>query len=98
MVSYFPVLDFLHKVVSSSKPREEVGTYWGYKVRYASNISSVFKECPFKVLKISMCVMYMFQSAPHDSMFLRAIHDLFFLIRSSATFSNISIYRVVMII
>ncbi|RVX22114.1 putative methyltransferase C9orf114 [Vitis vinifera] len=39
---------FVHQVVSSSKPREEVGTYWGYKVRYASNISSVFKECPFK--------------------------------------------------
>ncbi|EOY05605.1 OB-fold-like, putative isoform 3 [Theobroma cacao] len=36
------------QVVSSSKPREEAGTYWGYKVRYASNISSVFSECPYK--------------------------------------------------
>ncbi|KAI7734611.1 hypothetical protein M8C21_025406 [Ambrosia artemisiifolia] len=34
-------------VVSSSKPREE-GMYWGYKVRYAANISSVLKGCPHK--------------------------------------------------
>ncbi|XP_057956764.1 uncharacterized protein LOC131150185 isoform X2 [Malania oleifera] len=40
--------DLLHQVVSSSKPREEGGTYWGYKVRYASNISSVFNSCPYK--------------------------------------------------
>ncbi|GMN46628.1 hypothetical protein TIFTF001_015804 [Ficus carica] len=38
----------LHQVVSSSKPREEAGIYWGYKVRYASNLSSVLKECPYK--------------------------------------------------
>ncbi|XP_022762035.1 putative methyltransferase C9orf114 homolog isoform X4 [Durio zibethinus] len=36
------------QVVSFSKPREEAGTYWGYKVRYASNISSVFTDCPYK--------------------------------------------------
>ncbi|KAK6146085.1 hypothetical protein DH2020_019954 [Rehmannia glutinosa] len=35
------------KIVPSSRPREE-GMYWGYKVRYASNISSVFKNCPYK--------------------------------------------------
>ncbi|XP_010255952.1 PREDICTED: putative methyltransferase C9orf114 [Nelumbo nucifera] len=39
--------DCLLKVASSSKPRE-AGFYWGYKVRYASNLSSVFKECPYK--------------------------------------------------
>ncbi|GLT78456.1 hypothetical protein SLA2020_499920 [Shorea laevis] len=36
------------RVVSSSKPREDAGLYWGYKIRYASNISSVFKDCPYK--------------------------------------------------
>lgn len=40
--------DLLHAVVSSSKPREELGMYWGYRVRYASNISSVFSNCPYK--------------------------------------------------
>ncbi|CAL1396836.1 unnamed protein product [Linum trigynum] len=35
-------------IVPLSKPREESGMYWGYRVRYASNISSVFKHCPFK--------------------------------------------------
>ncbi|KAK4388542.1 putative methyltransferase C9o [Sesamum angolense] len=35
------------KVVPSSRPREE-GMYWGYEVRYASNISSVFKNCPYQ--------------------------------------------------
>ncbi|KAK9289083.1 hypothetical protein L1049_017554 [Liquidambar formosana] len=39
--------DLLHQV-SSSKPREEAGMYWGYRVRYASNICSVFKDCPYK--------------------------------------------------
>lgn len=41
-------LDLPHEVVSSSKPREE-GAYWGYQVRYARNISSVFSECTYKV-------------------------------------------------
>ncbi|GAV85717.1 Methyltrn_RNA_3 domain-containing protein [Cephalotus follicularis] len=40
--------DLPRQVVSSSKPREEAGMYWGYRVRYASNISSVFKDCPYK--------------------------------------------------
>ncbi|CAB4262944.1 unnamed protein product [Prunus armeniaca] len=40
--------DISRQVVSSSKPREEAGTYWGYKVRYASNITSVRNECPYK--------------------------------------------------
>ncbi|KAG9151109.1 hypothetical protein Leryth_002682 [Lithospermum erythrorhizon] len=35
------------QVVSSSKPREE-GMYWGYKVRYASNLSSALKNSPFE--------------------------------------------------
>ncbi|XP_061376526.1 uncharacterized protein LOC133318543 isoform X1 [Gastrolobium bilobum] len=39
--------DLPRQVVSSSKPREE-GTYWGYQVRYAHNISSVFKDCAYK--------------------------------------------------
>ncbi|XP_051130106.1 uncharacterized protein LOC127250728 [Andrographis paniculata] len=37
----------LRKIVSPSKPRED-GMYWGYKVRYAPNISSIFKNCPYK--------------------------------------------------
>ncbi|MBA0641098.1 hypothetical protein Goklo_025687, partial [Gossypium klotzschianum] len=41
-------LDLPRQVVSPSKPREDTGTYWGYKVRYASNISSVFSDCPYK--------------------------------------------------
>ncbi|XP_073156605.1 uncharacterized protein [Henckelia pumila] len=39
--------DLPRKIVPSSTPREE-GMYWGYKVRYASNISSVFKNSPYK--------------------------------------------------
>ncbi|KAF8016914.1 hypothetical protein BT93_H2193 [Corymbia citriodora subsp. variegata] len=40
--------DLPRQVVSSSKPREDAGTFWGYKVRYASNLSSVIKECPYE--------------------------------------------------
>lgn len=40
--------DLPRQVVSSSKPREEVGKYWGYKVRYASSISSVIRDGPYK--------------------------------------------------
>ncbi|XP_030548145.2 putative methyltransferase C9orf114 isoform X2 [Rhodamnia argentea] len=40
--------DLPRQVVSSSKPRDDAGTYWGYKVRYASNLSSVIKECPYE--------------------------------------------------
>ncbi|KAI3869959.1 hypothetical protein MKX03_006421, partial [Papaver bracteatum] len=39
--------DSLRKVVPPYTPKEE-GSYWGYKVRYAPNISSVFKDCPFE--------------------------------------------------
>ncbi|KAG2300114.1 hypothetical protein Bca52824_036586 [Brassica carinata] len=41
-------LDLVRQIVPPSKPREEGGMYWGYKVRYASHLSSVFKECPFE--------------------------------------------------
>ncbi|KAL9352805.1 hypothetical protein Peur_055485 [Populus x canadensis] len=40
--------DSPRQVVSLSKPREEAGMYWGYRVQYASNISSVFKDCPYR--------------------------------------------------
>ncbi|XVF28905.1 hypothetical protein REPUB_Repub15cG0073000 [Reevesia pubescens] len=36
------------QVVSSSKPREKTGKYWGYEVRYASDISSIFMDCSYK--------------------------------------------------
>ncbi|KAK1306289.1 hypothetical protein QJS10_CPA10g00009 [Acorus calamus] len=39
--------DDLKKVVTSFHPREEMDMYWGYKVRYASSISSLFKDCPY---------------------------------------------------
>ncbi|CAH2316309.1 Hypothetical predicted protein [Pelobates cultripes] len=35
-------------VVSPQSPRTDGGLYWGYRVRLASCISSVFTECPFK--------------------------------------------------
>ncbi|THG02180.1 hypothetical protein TEA_004804 [Camellia sinensis var. sinensis] len=40
--------DLPRQVVSSSQPREELGMYWGYKVRHASSISSVFNDSPYK--------------------------------------------------
>ncbi|RWR93749.1 putative RNA methyltransferase [Cinnamomum micranthum f. kanehirae] len=40
--------DCFRKVVLSSEPREEMGLYWGYKVRYAPSISYVFKHCPYE--------------------------------------------------
>ncbi|KAJ9182074.1 hypothetical protein P3X46_006105 [Hevea brasiliensis] len=40
--------DLPRQVVSLSKPKEEAGIYWGYRVRYASNISSVFNACPYE--------------------------------------------------
>ncbi|KAF5752302.1 putative methyltransferase C9orf114 [Tripterygium wilfordii] len=40
--------DLPRQVVSSSEPREKVGIYWGYKVRYAPTLSSVFNACPYK--------------------------------------------------
>ncbi|XP_020101658.1 putative methyltransferase C9orf114 isoform X2 [Ananas comosus] len=38
----------LRKVVSPSSPKEEMGMYRGYKVRYASSLSTVFNSSPFK--------------------------------------------------
>ncbi|TVU20733.1 hypothetical protein EJB05_30328 [Eragrostis curvula] len=38
----------VRKVVPSSTPSEEMGSYWGYKVRYASNLSGIFKNSPYK--------------------------------------------------
>ncbi|XP_021861662.2 uncharacterized protein [Spinacia oleracea] len=38
----------LHQVVQSTTPREEEGMYWGYKVRYAPNLSSVIDNCSFE--------------------------------------------------
>ncbi|XP_062199433.1 uncharacterized protein LOC133901912 [Phragmites australis] len=38
----------VRKVVSPSTSTEEMGSYWGYKVRYASNLSGVFKNSPFE--------------------------------------------------
>ncbi|EPS65811.1 hypothetical protein M569_08966, partial [Genlisea aurea] len=35
------------KIVPRSRPKEE-GMYWGYQVRYAPAISSVFKKCPYQ--------------------------------------------------
>jgi hypothetical protein len=49
-ILYCIYLDSPRQVVSLLKPREEAGMYWGYRVRYASNISSVFKDCPYKVV------------------------------------------------
>ncbi|XP_072955057.1 uncharacterized protein [Typha angustifolia] len=37
----------LRKVVLPSSPRE-MGLYWGYKVRYASNLSGVINSSPYK--------------------------------------------------
>jgi len=38
----------VRKVVPPSTLREEMGSYWGYKVRYASSLSGVFKNSPYK--------------------------------------------------
>lgn len=35
------------EAVAPSAPREEAGYYWGYAVRNAESLSSVFTECPF---------------------------------------------------
>lgn len=35
-----------HQIVPSTRPQE--GVYWGYKVRYAPNLSSVIENCPFE--------------------------------------------------
>ncbi|CAM0911208.1 unnamed protein product [Alopecurus aequalis] len=38
----------VRKVVPPSSPSEEMGSYWGYKVRYASNLSDVINGTPYK--------------------------------------------------
>ncbi|XP_074320814.1 uncharacterized protein LOC141657463 [Silene latifolia] len=38
----------LHQVVPSTTPKEEEGMYWGYKVRYAPNLSSVFENSTYE--------------------------------------------------
>lgn len=40
--------DILAEAVSPEDPREESGYYWGYSVRKASNLSSVFTECTYE--------------------------------------------------
>lgn len=40
-------MPFSGKVVSPEVPRETAGYYWGYTVRQASSLSSVFTECPY---------------------------------------------------
>ena len=36
------------KVVPPSEPRTDAGLYWGYSVRLASSLGSVFTNCPYK--------------------------------------------------
>ncbi|ETV78427.1 hypothetical protein, variant [Aphanomyces astaci] len=36
-------------VVSPAEPREQKGLYWGYTMRFATSISKVWQECPYKV-------------------------------------------------
>ena len=36
------------EVVSPSEPREKRGLYWGYSVRLADSLSTVFSQCPYK--------------------------------------------------
>lgn len=39
---------FKGKAVPPSAPRLKTGTYWGYSVRLAKNLSAAITECPFK--------------------------------------------------
>jgi predicted SPOUT superfamily RNA methylase MTH1 len=36
------------EAVDPAEPREEAGYYWGYTVRQASSLSTVFTECPYE--------------------------------------------------
>ncbi|KAG6513111.1 hypothetical protein ZIOFF_023419 [Zingiber officinale] len=47
LLTNYICLDGFKKVVSSSQ-RDQICIYWGYKVRYASNLSNVFKNCSYK--------------------------------------------------
>lgn len=42
---------FHAKVVSPSEPRLKYGYYWGYTVRIADSLSTIFTDCPFVVAK-----------------------------------------------
>jgi predicted SPOUT superfamily RNA methylase MTH1 len=35
-------------IVAPSTPKNETGTYWGYTIRLANSLSSVFSQCPFE--------------------------------------------------
>lgn len=52
MFSFWSYVEGLKQVVTSISPKEEMGLYWGYRVRYASGLSSVFKDSPYKVGKM----------------------------------------------
>ncbi|GAB9464773.1 hypothetical protein Gpo141_00002199 [Globisporangium polare] len=36
------------KLVSSAEPREQLGVYWGYTSRFATSLSNVWQDSPFK--------------------------------------------------
>jgi len=36
------------KVVSSQKPRDDLGLYWGYEVRVVDSLAKVIEECPYE--------------------------------------------------
>ena len=36
------------KAVAPTTPRQDAGLYWGYSVRLASSLSSVFTQCPYQ--------------------------------------------------
>lgn len=36
------------KLVSSAEPREQLGVYWGYTSRFATSLSNVWQDAPFK--------------------------------------------------
>eukprot|EP00658_Telonema_sp_P-2_P052880 TRINITY_DN4120_c0_g2_i2.p1 TRINITY_DN4120_c0_g2~~TRINITY_DN4120_c0_g2_i2.p1 ORF type:complete len:205 (-),score=56.51 TRINITY_DN4120_c0_g2_i2:129-743(-) len=35
------------KAVTPSEPRKQLGVYWGYQVRVAKDLESIWSECPF---------------------------------------------------
>ncbi|RHY30277.1 hypothetical protein DYB32_004450 [Aphanomyces invadans] len=43
-------------VVSPAEPREQKGLYWGYTMRFATSISKVWQESPFKVRSHALIV------------------------------------------
>jgi predicted SPOUT superfamily RNA methylase MTH1 len=74
------------KAVGPSAPREHDGTYWGYSVRMASSIKSIFDEAPYKNgydLKIGTSERGNISVDEED--FLKKISDKVALPTSSAT-------------